>query len=191
MHKSRMRLCAALHNLSNHTFIVSEFIGNGNLRVYIHDKSKPFPWRLRLSFATDTACILAYLHARKCIHCDLIVTSNGWLKLTDFEFGNIAGKGTNGYQPLLDSHVTLSTFLDYSTTVIRAHSTRAQKDGGAGKEEVERESGSGGRDGGASCEAGACGDAEMECYDLAHDSSSARQAARDVWESVSNGLWVG
>lgn len=46
-------------------FIVSEYIENGNLRLYIHDKTKPFPWRLRLSFATDICRALAYLHARK------------------------------------------------------------------------------------------------------------------------------
>ncbi|KAF9007314.1 kinase-like protein [Hymenopellis radicata] len=55
----------------NRIFIVSEFIENGNLRLYIHDKSKPMPWRLRLSFATDITRALAYLHARKCIHRDL------------------------------------------------------------------------------------------------------------------------
>ncbi|TFK79650.1 tyrosine protein kinase, partial [Polyporus arcularius HHB13444] len=52
-------------------FIISEFIENGNLRMYIHDKTKPFPWRLRMSFATDITRALAYLHARKCIHRDL------------------------------------------------------------------------------------------------------------------------
>jgi LIM domain kinase 1 len=52
-------------------FIISEFIENGNLRSYIHDKSKPFPWKLRLSFVTDIARALAYLHARRCIHRDL------------------------------------------------------------------------------------------------------------------------
>ena len=46
-------------------FIVSEYIENGNLRSYIYDKKKPFPWRLRLSFATDIVRALAYLHARK------------------------------------------------------------------------------------------------------------------------------
>ncbi|KAH9834415.1 kinase-like protein [Rhodofomes roseus] len=78
-------------------FIISEFIDNGNLRLYIHDKSKPFPWRLRISFATDIARALAYLHARKCIHRDLkgenlLVTANGRLKITDFGFARIAAR---------------------------------------------------------------------------------------------------
>ncbi|KAI0752201.1 kinase-like protein [Fomes fomentarius] len=78
-------------------FIISEFIENGNLRMYIHDKTKPFPWRLRMSFATDIARALAYLHARKCIHRDLkgenlLVTANGRLKITDFGFARIAAR---------------------------------------------------------------------------------------------------
>ncbi|KAI0309484.1 TKL/LISK/LISK-DD1 protein kinase [Amylostereum chailletii] len=78
-------------------FIISEYIENGNVRQYIHDKSKPFPWRLRLSFATDIARALAYLHARKCIHRDLkgenlLVTANGRLKITDFGFARIAAR---------------------------------------------------------------------------------------------------
>ncbi|PSR79846.1 hypothetical protein PHLCEN_2v6892 [Hermanssonia centrifuga] len=79
-------------------FIISEFIENGNLRSYIYDKAnKPFPWRLRMSFATDIARALAYLHARKCIHRDLkgenlLVTANGRLKITDFGFARIAAR---------------------------------------------------------------------------------------------------
>ncbi|GJF00384.1 kinase-like protein [Phanerochaete sordida] len=78
-------------------FIISEFIENGNLRNYIYDKNKPMPWRLRLSFATDIARALAYLHARKCIHRDLkgenlLVTANGRLKITDFGFARIAAR---------------------------------------------------------------------------------------------------
>lgn len=78
-------------------FIISEFIENGNLRNYIYDKTKPLPWRLRLSFATDIARALAYLHARKCIHRDLkgenlLVTANGRLKITDFGFARIAAR---------------------------------------------------------------------------------------------------
>ncbi|KAF8961593.1 kinase-like domain-containing protein [Flammula alnicola] len=81
----------------NRIFIVSEFIENGNVRLYIHDKFKPFPWKLRLSFATDVSRALAYLHARKCIHRDLkgenlLVTSNGRLKVTDFGFARIAAR---------------------------------------------------------------------------------------------------
>lgn len=72
----------------------------GNLRSYIHDKDKPFPWRLRLSFATDVARALAYLHARRCIHRDLkgenlLVTSNGRLKITDFGFARIAARNAD------------------------------------------------------------------------------------------------
>ena len=81
----------------NRIFIISEFIEGGNLRAYIHDKNKPLPWRLRLSFATDISRALAYLHARKCIHRDLkgenlLVTSNGRLKITDFGFARIAAR---------------------------------------------------------------------------------------------------
>ena len=81
----------------NRIFIISEFVENGNVRLYIHDKTKPFPWRLRISFATDVARALAYLHARKCIHRDLkgenlLVTANGRLKITDFGFARIAAR---------------------------------------------------------------------------------------------------
>ncbi|KAG8908248.1 hypothetical protein FRB99_008313 [Tulasnella sp. 403] len=78
-------------------FIISEFIEGGNLRQYIYDKTKAFGWRLRLSFMTDIARALAYLHARKCIHRDmkgenLLVTSNLRLKITDFGFARIAAR---------------------------------------------------------------------------------------------------
>jgi LIM domain kinase 1 len=81
----------------NRIFIVSEYIENGNVRLYIHDKTKSFPWRLRISFATDVTRALAYLHARKCIHRDLkgenlLVTSNGRIKVTDFGFARIAAR---------------------------------------------------------------------------------------------------
>ena len=45
----------------NRIFIISEFIEGGNVRLYIHDKTKPFPWRLRMSFAIDITRALAYL----------------------------------------------------------------------------------------------------------------------------------
>ena len=69
----------------------------GNLRLYIHGKTKPFPWKLRISFATDIVRALAYLHARRCIHRDLkgenlLVTTNGRLKITDFGFARIAAR---------------------------------------------------------------------------------------------------
>ncbi|ODN80475.1 hypothetical protein L202_02713 [Cryptococcus amylolentus CBS 6039] len=93
-------------------FIVSEFVPCGNLRQCILS-SNPFPWRLRLSFATDVARAIAYLHARQCIHRDLkgenlLITSNQRIKVTDFGFARIASRneeelkrmtycGTDGY----------------------------------------------------------------------------------------------
>jgi len=69
----------------------------GNLRIYIYDQTKPFLWRLWSSFATDIARALAYQQARRCIHPDLkgenlLVTSNGRLKITDFGFARIAAR---------------------------------------------------------------------------------------------------
>ncbi|KAK2462506.1 hypothetical protein APHAL10511_005476 [Amanita phalloides] len=114
----------------NRIFIVSEYIDNGNVRTYIHDKYRPFPWRLRISFATDVARALAYLHARKCIHRDLkgenlLVTSNGRLKVTDFGFARIAAQnaeeskrltfcGTDAY---MSPEILLQNEFDLSTDI--------------------------------------------------------------------------
>ncbi|SNX87605.1 related to serine/threonine protein kinase [Melanopsichium pennsylvanicum] len=93
-------------------YIISEFVG-GNVRSYIADHSKPFPWRLRMSFAMDIARALAYLHARNCMHRDLkgenlLITANERIKVCDFGFARIAARnedemrrisycGTDGY----------------------------------------------------------------------------------------------
>ncbi|WVQ74036.1 hypothetical protein IAR50_003617 [Cryptococcus sp. DSM 104548] len=104
-------LCQAPEH-DGRVFIVSEYVPCGNLRQYILS-SNPFPWRLRLSFATDVARAIAYLHARQCIHRDLkgenlLITSNQRIKVTDFGFARIASRneeelkrmtycGTDGY----------------------------------------------------------------------------------------------
>ncbi|UZJ51396.1 hypothetical protein CBS101457_000716 [Exobasidium rhododendri] len=93
-------------------YIISEFVG-GNLRSYIADKSKPFDWPTRVSFATDIARAVAYLHARNCLHRDLkgenlLITANNRIKVCDFGFARIAARneeemrrisycGTDGY----------------------------------------------------------------------------------------------
>nr|XP_019014211.1 TKL/LISK/LISK-DD1 protein kinase [Kwoniella pini CBS 10737]OCF52992.1 TKL/LISK/LISK-DD1 protein kinase [Kwoniella pini CBS 10737] len=92
-------------------FIISEFVPRGNLRQYILS-SHPFPWRLRLSFATDVARALTNMLSQ-CIHRDLkgenlLITSNERVKVTDFGFARIASRnaeemrrmtycGTDGY----------------------------------------------------------------------------------------------
>jgi LIM domain kinase 1 len=53
------------HTPDGQVYIVSEFVEGGNMRSYIYNKRKPFPWRMRISFAIDIARALAYLHARK------------------------------------------------------------------------------------------------------------------------------
>jgi len=74
-----------------------------------------FLWRLRVSFATDIAHALAYLHARRCIHRDLkgenlLVTPNGRLKITDFAFARIAARNADEVKRLTfcgtDSYVS-------------------------------------------------------------------------------------
>ena len=93
--------------------IISEFLARGNLRQYILDRSLPFPWRLRLSFAIDLARALAYMHTRNCMHRDLkgenlLVTENLRVKVCDFGFARLAALdaderrrmsycGTDGY----------------------------------------------------------------------------------------------
>jgi len=93
-------------------YIISEFVGP-NVRSFIADTRKPFPWRLRISFATDIARALAYLHARNCLHRDLkpenlLITDNERVKMCDFGFARIAARneeemrrmsycGTDGY----------------------------------------------------------------------------------------------
>ncbi|KAF8584461.1 kinase-like protein [Ramaria rubella] len=109
-------------------FIISEYIENGNLRLYIHDKTKPFPWRLRLSFATDICRALAYLHARKCIHRDLkgenlLLTANLRLKITDFGFARIAARNASeskrltfcGTDAYMSPEILLGTPFDLPT----------------------------------------------------------------------------
>ncbi|KAK4684325.1 hypothetical protein P7C73_g5859, partial [Tremellales sp. Uapishka_1] len=80
-------------------FICSEYLPRGNLRSFILS-SHPFPWRLRLSFATDVARAVAYLHARQCIHRDLkgenlLITSNERVKVTDFGFARISSRNAD------------------------------------------------------------------------------------------------
>jgi serine/threonine protein kinase len=69
-HQKETAACCELHPAdtyhhakSSRRSIISEYVPRGNLRQYILS-SRPFPWRLRLSFATDVARAVAYLHAR-------------------------------------------------------------------------------------------------------------------------------
>ncbi|BGP58102.1 hypothetical protein JCM8202v2_005759 [Rhodotorula sphaerocarpa] len=81
--------------------IISEYLPRGNLREYILNRSLAFPWRLRISFATDIARALAYLHARNTMHRDLkgenlLVAENERLKACDFGLARVA-QAANGH----------------------------------------------------------------------------------------------
>ncbi|GAA5846724.1 hypothetical protein JCM9279_003429 [Rhodotorula babjevae] len=113
--------------------IISEFLPRGNLRQYILDRTLPFPWRLRISFAIDIARALAYLHSNNCMHRDLkgenlLVTSNERLKACDFGLARVApggGKedeawrrltycGTDGY---MSPEILLGEVFDLKTDI--------------------------------------------------------------------------
>ncbi|KAL1409669.1 hypothetical protein Q8F55_003665 [Vanrija albida] len=110
-------------------FIVTEFVPRGNLRDLIRSY-EPFPWRLRLSFATDLARAVAYLHARQCLHRDLkgenlLITGNDRIKVGDFGFARITGRndeemsqmtycGTDGY---MSPEVNMGDGFDLPTDV--------------------------------------------------------------------------
>ena len=65
--------------------------------IHLYQENKPFDWPLRISFATDIARAVAYLHARNCLHRDLkgenlLVTDNQRIKICDFGFARIAAR---------------------------------------------------------------------------------------------------
>lgn len=94
-------------------YIVTEYVGGGNLRSFLWDTTQSFPWKLRLSLSVDIARALAYLHAHDIIHRDLkgenlLLTDNMRVKVADFGFARIAAQndeemrrlsycGTEGY----------------------------------------------------------------------------------------------
>lgn len=49
-------------------YIVTEYVPNGNLKKWLEERGDQLTWRLRVSFATDIARALAYLHSKSIIH---------------------------------------------------------------------------------------------------------------------------
>jgi len=77
---------------SSGLYIITEFVGGGDLRHMLKDKAREMPWKLRVKMAMDIAHALTYLHSRGCIHRDikshnlLVEPDSGKLKLCDFGF---------------------------------------------------------------------------------------------------------
>jgi len=56
-------------SLSNDgVYIVTEWVGGGDLRKLIKKKQIPVTWKERTEIARDTAIAMAYLHVKKLIH---------------------------------------------------------------------------------------------------------------------------
>ncbi|KAJ3213967.1 hypothetical protein HK099_007097 [Clydaea vesicula] len=73
----------------NKCYIVTEYVGGGNLKELLLDATKNLDWREKLSFAIDSARAMVYLHSREIIHRDLksenfLLTDNKRLKVCDF-----------------------------------------------------------------------------------------------------------
>ncbi|KAJ3005056.1 hypothetical protein HKX48_000902, partial [Thoreauomyces humboldtii] len=102
---------ACVHD--NKVYLVTELITGGHLKQWIQGSKKDASWRLRISFATDIARALMYLHAHRIIHRDLksenlMLTENARLKIVDFglsrqvatsteEKNRLSFCGTDGY----------------------------------------------------------------------------------------------
>jgi len=79
-------------------YIVTEYIGGGDLRKILKDESIPMPWLLRSRIATDVAYAMTFLHSKGLIHRDLksnnlLVGENWKVKVCDFGFSRRVSKG--------------------------------------------------------------------------------------------------
>eukprot|EP00035_Acanthoeca_spectabilis_P017699 m.371925 g.371925 ORF g.371925 m.371925 type:complete len:602 (+) comp16686_c1_seq8:1793-3598(+) len=75
-------------------FLVTELM-SGSLRALLLDKSQAFGWDSRLTFASDIAAAMAYLHRRDTVHRDLkadncFLSDDFRVKVADFGTGRIA-----------------------------------------------------------------------------------------------------
>ncbi|KAN0019434.1 hypothetical protein ACTFIU_002643 [Dictyostelium citrinum] len=93
---------------SSSTWIVTEYIGGGNLHERIKDTKKDFPIELRIKLSLDIALAMAYLHSRDIIFRDLksknilIDDSSSPIrgKVCDFGFARILNKKQQGNRHL-------------------------------------------------------------------------------------------
>ncbi|KAM9974796.1 hypothetical protein ACTFIW_008263 [Dictyostelium discoideum] len=93
---------------SSSTWIVTEYVGGGNLHERIKDTKKDFPIELRIKLSLDIALAMAYLHSRDIIFRDLksknilIDDSSSPIrgKVCDFGFARILNKKQQGNRHL-------------------------------------------------------------------------------------------
>lgn len=96
-HPNVVQFMGLSRNLTD-VYIVTEYIGGGDLRKILKDESKHLSWLLRAKIATDVAYAMTFLHSKGLIHRDLksnnlLVGENWKVKVCDFGFSRRVNKG--------------------------------------------------------------------------------------------------
>eukprot|EP01087_Luapelamoeba_hula_P015462 TRINITY_DN4625_c0_g1_i4.p1 TRINITY_DN4625_c0_g1~~TRINITY_DN4625_c0_g1_i4.p1 ORF type:complete len:522 (+),score=134.37 TRINITY_DN4625_c0_g1_i4:39-1604(+) len=106
---------------SSGVYLITEWVGGGDLRKLIKARNIPITWRERVEIAKDTAIAMSYLHAKKCIHRDLkpanlLLTEHGRVKVCDMglartiqnEQEKLADEGNKKYYTIAGTDVWMA-----------------------------------------------------------------------------------
>ena len=104
-HPHLLRYLGAAQN-DKSVYIVTEFMGGGDLRSILANTAVELSWRLRLTLARDAVEGIAYLHANDLIHRDIktenILVDDSWrCVLADYGFARKAAAGNRQAMTIL------------------------------------------------------------------------------------------
>lgn len=104
-HPHLLRYLGAAQNEKS-VYIVTEFMGGGDLRAILANTAVELSWRLRLTLARDALEGIAYLHANDLIHRDIktenILVDDSWrCVVADYGFARKAAAGNRQAMTIL------------------------------------------------------------------------------------------